>query len=88
MKVPKFKIGQKVRFVEWVDMPVEVIATWGKIIGWREETGVIEKENNEFNISGYDVKVDGTSIFCLSQELEPVIKVGEQLTFAFMQTCD
>lgn len=76
----KFKIGQKIRIKQWLNVPEELTAEWGKNY-YAGHIGVIESENGTAGVEAYDVKPDGnkTSVFCLKEELEPLIKVGEQL---------
>lgn len=82
----KFKKGQKVRVKVWEDMPQDLYGTWGKArnIG---EIVIIEGVNTfgGGNYTGYDIAFDYGETTCyFEEELEPVIKVGEQLLFAFM----
>jgi len=78
----KYKIGQKVRVKEWVDMPEELLANWGRncLVG---HVGVIVEYTN----NGYDVMIgnDKYPAFCLQGEIEPLIKVGQQLVFPFVE---
>lgn len=86
----KFKVGQKVRIKEWDDMPEDVFNVMGgnSQIGDAEDGGVVESENNSYNgYKAYDVKMENCKcgFFCFEQELEPFVKVGEQLIFSFME---
>ncbi|GAF96599.1 unnamed protein product [marine sediment metagenome] len=81
----KFKIGQKVRVIKWLDMPLSLINKWGTNthVG---EVGVIIQQNPFSGDEGYDVKKKENkySFFCLEEELELLVKIGEQLEFEFM----
>jgi len=76
-----FKVGQKVRTKQWLDMPEDVLAVWGSGSRLAGKVGVVESINNSFNTKGYDVILgkDKYATFCLPQEIEPLIRVGEQL---------
>jgi len=83
----KFKKGQKVRIIEWVNMPQDMIDRWG-INAHVGQVGIILAKNPYAKDDiGYDVKIkyEKTSFFCLEEELEFAVKVGEQLLFSFMQ---
>ena len=83
----KFKKGQKVRIKVWEDMPENLANTWG--ISSPVGTIVIIEGVNTFggsNYAGYDIIFDGGKTTCyFESELEPVIKVGKQLLFSFME---
>lgn len=85
----KFKIGQKVRIVQWKDMPQQIEDDFGintKHIG---EIGTIEKlcdlmdgETGYEGINLYNVLFDNPTDSqrnLFEQELESVVEVGEQL---------
>ena len=74
----KFKIGQKVRVKVWEDMPQDMQDRYGTN-RYAGQVGVILQYFTED--MGWDVKTENEkySFFCLEQELEPVIKIGEQL---------
>lgn len=76
-----FKVGDKVRIKQWLDMPEDVLDTWGDGSRLAGRIGVIEFINTCFSTDGYDVIIDGDkyATFCLPQELESLVKVGEQL---------
>ena len=79
----KFKKGQKVRVKVWEDMPQYLSDTRGyaKCVG----DIVTIQAYTLTPCDGYDVIFeDGSSGYYLWEELEPVIKVGEQLLFSFM----
>ncbi len=81
----KFKIGQKVRVKDWLDMPQDMIDKWG-INNYVGEAGFVRQENLIADDIGYDIDIKRVKglVFCLERELESVIKVGEQLVFPFM----
>jgi len=81
-----FKIGQKVRVKQWSEMPQELAAVWGENF-YAGQAGVIVSKNDSAGYEGYDVKLDGNknSCFCLKEELEPFVRVGEQLLFDFVK---
>lgn len=83
----KFKVGDKVHIKVWNDMPLEVVDNWGEP-SYINETGIIIRHNPQ----GYDVSFpslpkcgfrDPPEAFYLPQELELVVKIGEQLLFDF-----
>ena len=88
----KFKIGQKIRIKKWLDMPQCLQEKWGEpaFIG---KVGEVLKENNIESTNGYDVcfpekkgNLKNTPpAFYFPQELEPLVKIGEQLLFSFME---
>lgn len=85
--MPKFKIGQKVCVKEWLDIPEELLVDWG-IVAHIGDVGIVVKENAMVSKHNtYDVKTKSSKsdFFCFEDELEPVIKIGEQLVFNFME---
>lgn len=83
--MPKFKIGQKVRIKKWLNMPENILDVWGENY-YAGQVGVVECTNNTGGFRAYDIKIDGKkdSIFCLKEELELFVRVGEQLLFNFI----
>lgn len=81
----RFKRGQKVRIKDWVDIPQNVRDTWGTNV-YVGKVGFIS-EVNPGGTTGYDVKMKGNKYpaFCLEQELELLVRIGEQLMFNFMK---
>lgn len=80
----KYKIGQKVRVVEWLDMPVEIRDAWGinsRCIGFIGTIASCHGKN--FGINTYDIKFDKEiekyPLFVFEYEIEPVLRKGEQL---------
>jgi len=86
----KFKVGQKVRVVEWLYMPLFVkdvyLDTPSTYIGqeviidsidYSESKTMCEQAYIVNFVDKSDVNIDGTLFF--EPELEPIIKVGEQL---------
>ena len=83
----KFKNGQKVRVKVWEDMPWDLYDLWGyaKRVGVIATIEGINTFSSDF-YSGYDVEFEDKSSACyFEEELESVIKVGEQLLFSFME---
>ncbi len=86
----KFKIGQKVYIKTWFDMPPALIDGWGNITMWNTEgeVGIIDKDKGLIDGEvAYDIKLSTSKYrqLVFEQELEPVIEVGEQLTFDFIK---
>lgn len=83
----KFKIGQKVRVKQWVGMPQDIMGRWGLNTHIGEVGFITQKNPYSGDDNGYDIKIKNKkdSFFCLEQELEPFIKVGEQLLFNFIK---
>lgn len=82
-----FKVGQKVRVKEWVDMPEEMFDSMG-INGHAGKVGVVVVDGKiHGGYKAYDVRTKGGDydFFCFEDELEPLIKVGQQLLFSFME---
>ena len=84
----KFKVGQKVRVKEWVDMPENVISMYyctpsiaiGKLVVICESCKELDEQAYQTNyLDGAD---QGYLFF--EEELEAIIRVGEQLLFDFM----
>ena len=83
----KFKVGQKVRIVKWLNMPQDMVEKWGINLPHIGEVGIIEEQNFDGKPGiAYNVKRKGAkyAFFCFEEELESIIKVGEQLEFVFM----
>jgi len=83
----KFKIGQKVRVKEWSDMPQRIQEEYSKNTCRIGNIGVVTGFfGREYNINTYDIKFEGIKcpLFFLEPELEPLIRIGEQLMFVFM----
>ena len=89
MRKPKFKVGDKARIIKWLDMPQELQDSYSINIMRIGEIGIIKRvlEEEYDNTICYDVLFNGNiyPVFLLEQELESIIKVGEQLTFSFMK---
>lgn len=87
----KFKIGQRVRIVGWVDMPEDVRGVFiltpaifiGKEVIIYKSTVELGKRAYEVDFVDKGIKESGYLLF--EKELEPVIRVGEQLMFEFMR---
>lgn len=78
----KFKIGDKVRVKEWVGMPDELKERWGLNMHIGDEGTIwMESYSVEDGYKGYDIKAKDSryAFFCFEGELEPLVKVGEQL---------
>lgn len=76
----KFKIGQKVRIVEWKDMPEDLQDIFGINTYGIGLIGVVDKfERAQKGVNGYNIKLKGGNHFALEPELEPLVRVGEQL---------
>lgn len=83
----KYKIGQKVRIKEWVDMPEGIQDDWGTLtIGDIGNVGTIvaieEHQGssyivNIYGLEGEDFGKYGRNV--LEGEIEPLVKVGQQL---------
>lgn len=86
---PKFKVGDRTHVIKWLDMPQELQDSYSINIIRIGEIGIIKRvlEEEYDNTICYDVLFNGDifPVFLFEQELEPVIKVGEQLTFNFMK---
>ena len=85
---PKFKVGDKARVIEWIDMPQELQDSYSINACKIGEIGtIIRLLAEELDIESYDIIFEGDKypIFLFGEELEPCIKVGEQLTFSFMK---
>ena len=85
--MPKFKIGQKVRIKEWVDMPEEVLVDMGIACHIGDVGTIVRDIGTHKGYKAYDVRTEIAkhNLFCFEGELEPLIKVGQQLTFSFME---
>ena len=83
----KFKIGQKVRIKEWIDMPKEVLANMGTACHIGDIGIVVKRIGTHWGYITYDVKIETKEhdLFCFEGELELLVKVGEQLMFDFME---
>lgn len=85
----EFKIGQKVRIKRWNDMPEDVFTNWG-LPSYIGEVGKILRKTTSggyavcFSEKQYGL-LGPPEAFYFSQELEPLIKVGEQLLFDFIK---
>ncbi len=84
-----FKIGQKVRVKQWLDMPQDIQYGWGILIRCIGEVLTITETGESYEgIPLY--KLQGSSagewgLMVLEPEIEPVIRVGEQLLFDFIK---
>lgn len=88
----KFKVGQKVRVKQWLDMPETIQDDWGTLSDGIGNVGtivIIEEHQgssyiiNIYKLEGKDFGKYGRNV--LEGEIEPLVKVGEQLTFEFME---
>ena len=81
----KYKVGQKVRIKQWVGVPEGLYSKWGT----NEHVGcvgvVVREDRTAMGYRAYNVKTKEKKydFFCFEEELESVIKVGEQLLFDF-----
>lgn len=78
----KFKVGQKVRGIKWQNMPEDMQDSFGINICGLEKVGIVENILDVYDgIRSYDVLFDGNKhpVFIFESELEPFVKVGEQL---------
>lgn len=82
-----FKVGQKVRIKQWLDMPQGMMNKWG-IANDVGCIGIIimEKENRD-GYNAYDIRAENSKYdnFYFEEELEPLVRIGEQLLFKFME---
>lgn len=77
-----FKIGQKVRVIEWLDMPENVMRAYAKNCNKIGEIGIVVGNfGKEMDTDSYDVAFEEHkySLFFFGPELELLVKVGEQL---------
>jgi len=79
-----FKVGQKVCTKQWINMPSIVEESYGEHTIPLGAIGTVKQFlGKELDINSYDVIFDKTislyPLFVFEQELEPLIKVGEQL---------
>jgi len=77
-----FKVGQKVRVKQWLDMPEDLQAGYGMNVCKIGEVGtIVNILDVEISVNSYDVIFENNEypMFFLEGELEPDIKVGEQL---------
>ena len=88
----KFKVGDKVRVKQWLEMPQSIQDSWGALtrcVG--EVSTVIKLDGNFQGINLYELSdiTDGDGFCCnltvLEPEIELIIKKGEQLVFDFMK---
>ena len=83
----KFKVGQKVRVKEWIGMPQNVAGVFimtpyvGKTVVIHKAQ--IECEEQAYEVGFVDKKLHPDGFLFFEEELESVIKVGEQLLFDF-----
>ena len=69
-----FQIGQKVRIKQWLDMPQDIYDAYSEPENIGEVGEIVLKTKK-----GYNVLFTKSKCFYLLQELEPIIKAGEQL---------
>jgi len=85
----KFKVGGRVHVIKWLNMPKIMQESYGTNTMRIGEIGIIKRvlEEEYDNTICYDVLFNGDRypVFFFEQELESTIKVGEQLTFGFME---
>lgn len=84
-----FKVGQKVRVIDWVDMPKNVKDCYCKNYQKIGDVGtIINIPESVFHMSFYDVIFEG-EIYprgFFEKEIElSISRVGEQLLFSFME---
>jgi len=82
MRNNMFKIGQKVRIKEWFDMSLKLQDSYGINSYAIGVTGIVQRCNGTkySSINSYDIILSNDkSHFAFEPELEPVVKVGEQL---------
>ena len=87
----KFKVGQKVCVKEWVGMSQNVVGIYsmtpppyiGRVVIIRKAQIECEEQAYEIDFVDKELRMDGYLFF--EKELEPLIKVGEQLLFSFME---
>jgi len=78
----KFKIGQKVCGIKWLNMPQNIQDVYGINTCVYGRTGIVEKfVGIECDIATYDVVFDGNKypMFVFEPELESFVRIGEQL---------
>jgi len=85
----KFKVGDKVRIKQWLDMPEELKYNYGMNTYGIGYVGIVDKFVEQTkNVNGYDIilnidhfldKGANRHHFAFEPELEPFVKVGEQL---------
>ncbi len=85
----KFKIGQKVLVKVWYDMPQDIQDGWGiltRCIGNILTVVAIGEKYKNINLYELEGKAVGEmGLIVLEPEIEPIIKVGEQLLFDFVK---
>lgn len=85
----KFKVGQKVCVVEWLNMPSDAKASYGINTYKVGNVGFIRSiKKMMYGVCTYKVAFDkhlGNDLFAFEGELESIIKIGEQLMFEFMR---
>jgi len=82
-----FRVGQEVRVVSWEDMPQDVIFSFCMNTNRVGEIGTVVKLlGQEMGINAYDIIFKGNKypIYFFENELESIVKVGQQLLFSFM----
>jgi len=83
-----FKVGQRVRVIQWSDMPEELRESWGILTYHIGDMGTITKAKETYcNVNVYELESEslgGWALMVLEPEIEPFVRVGEQLLFDFM----
>lgn len=78
----KFKVGQKVRGIKWQNMPQGMQDSFGINICGLGRIGVVKRVLDTYDGQrSYDIIFDSNRhpVFIFESELEPFVKVGEQL---------
>ena len=78
-----FKVGQKVRVKQWLDMPQDLQLKWGILTRCIGEVLTITATGESYeDIPLYELQdspVWDWGLIVLEPEIEPVIRLGEQL---------
>jgi len=82
----KYKIGQKVRVITWKDMPQDILDNWGLLSCGLGQIFIIKKQEEIFmGHKVYQLYNNEINLSVMEEELEPEVKIGEQLLFSFME---